>query len=210
MKALLFSALALVLSVPAFAATVGDQYDSKTASASAQDPKINVREAQPANGGDLRAPSPKALDPNRKGYFQVGAGPAYGAGLESDSSMYNIVGSYNFNLSNQWTAKVIADTYFATGSVSSRLLAYGVGAEYYFGEKADGTIVPYVGADAAVGFGRNAVEQTATGAALGAGGGFKFQAASLNFDINAHYEQLMTKIASTAPSIFAVRAAVAF
>jgi hypothetical protein len=209
-KAFIFSALALVLSVPAFAATVGNPNDSTSASASARDPQVNVREAQPANGGDLRAPSPKALDPDRKGFFQLGAGPAYGAGLESDSSMYNIVGSYNFNLSNQWTAKAIVDTYFATGSVSSRLLAYGLGAEYYFSEKADGAIVPYIGADVALGNARNAVEKTTTGAAVGGGAGFKFQAAALNFDINAHYEQMLSKIDSTAPSIFGLRAAVAF
>jgi Outer membrane protein beta-barrel domain len=170
----------------------------------------SVQEAQPSVAGDLRAPSPKVLDPNRRGYFQLGVGPAYGAAMKTDSLMYNVIGSYNFNLSDDLTAKAIADFYVASGEISSRLLNYGVGAEYYLRNVKIGSATPYIGADAGLGFARNAKDDTATGLTLGAGAGFKFQARELNFDINAHYAQLTAEVGGNLPALFAVRGSVAF
>ena len=159
----------------------------------------------------LRGPSPKVLDPNRRGYFQLGVGPAYGAGLQSDSLMYNIVGSYNFNLSDSWTAKAISDISLATGSVSSSIYNFAVGGEYYMNDfELIGGATPYLAADVGLAFARNAIEQTTNGAALGAGAGFKFQASQMNFDINAHYEQLTAQAGDAAPAIFALRGSVMF
>lgn len=169
-----------------------------------------LQEARPSVGGDLRAPSPKALDRNRRGYFQAGAGPAYGAGFKSDSLMYDVVGSYNFNLSNRLTAKGIADFAMASGSVSSRVFNFGAGAEYYIPEISVSQAIPYVAGDIGIGFARNALEQTATGLSLGAGAGVKFQAADLNFDVNAHYAQLTAEVGDAVPSVFALRGSVLF
>lgn len=173
-------------------------------------PSATVVEAKPEVGGDLRAPSPKVLDPNRRGFFQLGVGPAYGAALVSDSLMYNVVGSYNFNTSERWTLKGLADLYMGTGTVTSRLYNFGAGAEYYISELDSSTGVPYVAGDAGIGFGRNAEDQTATALTLGAGAGFRFAVRELNCDINAHYAQMTANVGPSAPAVFAVRGSVAF
>lgn len=172
--------------------------------------KASVVEAKPETAGDLRAPSPKILDPNRRGYFQAGVGPAYGAAMHTDSAMYNIIGSYNFNLSENMTAKAFADIYLATGDVGSRLMNYGIGGEYYFSDYKFLGGKPYVGADAGLGFARNARADEGTGLTLGAGAGFKFQANNLNFDINAHYTQMTAEVGSSTPALFALRGSVTF
>ena len=167
-------------------------------------------EAQSDAASDLRAPSPKILDQNRSGYFQLGAGPAYGAALKSDSFMYNVIGSYNFNTATDWTIKALADLYLASGSVSSRLFNFGFGAEYYLSDVTFLNATPYASADAGLGIARNALEETANGLALGIGAGIKFQASDLNLDINAHYEQLTAQVGNQAPALFALRGSVMF
>lgn len=187
-----------------------EQQQQAPAMGTAAPSKASVVEAKPETAGDLRAPSPKILDPNRRGYFQAGVGPAYGAAIHTDSAMYNIIGSYNFNLSENVTAKAFADIYLATGGITSRVMNYGIGGEYYFSDYKFLGGKPYVGADAGLGFGRNARDEEGTGLTLGAGAGFKFQASNLNFDINAHYTQLTAEVGSSTPALFALRGSVTF
>lgn len=162
-------------------------------------------------GGDLRAPSPKILDESRKGYFQLGAGLAYGLGFESDSVMYNVQGSYNLNVNDRVSGKALLDTYLGTGGVSSRMINVGLGGDVYLPEINPMTEgIPYITADLAIGNGRNALEETNAGLSLGAGAGFKFQAQDLNWDISANYSLLTAQIGNTNPSTLAARAAVSF
>jgi hypothetical protein len=212
MKLFAVTALTLFVSVSAFAMNDDSNSDLSTdpSTTSSITPSGTVVEGKPEVAGDLRAPSPKILDQNRRGYFELGVGPAYGAALKNDSFMYNVAGSYNFNVSNYWTLKGLADLYLASGSVSSRLYNFGVGAEYYFSDVTVFDATPYAAADVGLGFARNAAEETATGLGLGVGTGFKFQARELNFDINAHYEQLTAEVGNQAPALFALRGSVMF
>lgn len=210
---LAFATLAFSLSAFAQGAIEVSSGSSPSTNASAGAAKkadTLVTEAQPNETGSVRAPSPKILDPNRQGYFQLGIGPAYGAGMQTDSLMYDINASYNFNVSDHWTLKAIGDISLASGSVSSRFFNFGVGGEFYFPDVTLLTASPYLGADVGIGFARNAIEQTATGAALGVAAGVRFQAANVNYDINAHFEQLTAEAGDSAPSVVALRGAVTF
>ena len=171
----------------------------------------DAHEARPNMGGDLRAPSPKMFDKDRQGFFQIGVGPAYGIGFHSDSSMYNILASYNWNMSDRITAKALADMYFATGSVTSRMLNYGLGADVYIPEMNPFSAgIPYASAEVALGNGRDSVGNTGTGVTVGAGAGFKFMAAQLNWDISLNYALLATQVGDSTPSVVGMRAAVNF
>ena len=167
--------------------------------------------AKPTVGGDLRAPSPKIFDKDRQGYFQAGVGTAYGMGLASDSLMYNVGVSYNFNMNDRFTAKALVDTYFASGSVSSRMLNFGVGGDFFINEMTFAKVgLPYITADASLSNTRDALDRTGTGLAVGGGAGFKFQASELNWDIGLHYTVLTSTIAEESPSVASVRAALNF
>ena len=180
------------------------------ASAAVESP-ANAQAARPTVGGDLRAPSPKIFDKDRQGYFQAGVGTAYGMGLASDSLMYNVNASYNFNMNERFTAKVLADTYFASGSVSSRMLNFGVGGDFFINEMTFAKVgLPYITADAALSNTRDALDRTGTGLAVGGGAGFKFQASQLNWDIGLHYTVLTSTIAEETPSVATIRAAMSF
>ncbi len=193
---------ALSIAAPAFA--------QETATAPTEAPWRAV-EAEPLTGGDVRAPSPKIYDPERRGYFQVGAGPAFGMGFDTDALMYNVQGSYNFNLDDLWTIKALADAYMGAGSVSSRLINVGVGADVYAHNLTFmGFGLPYLTGELALGSGRDAQERTATGLAAGAGAGFKFQAQELNWDIGIHYTVLTQQIDAKNPSAASLRAAMTF
>ena len=171
----------------------------------------SAREANPNMGGDLRAPSPKMFDKDRQGFFQVGVGPAYGIGFHSDSSMYNVLASYNWNMSDRITAKALADMYLATGSVSSRLLNYGLGADVYIPEMNPlNSGIPYASAEVALGNGRDSLGRDGTGVTVGAGTGFKFQAAALNWDVSLNYALLTAQVGDSLPSVVGMRAAVNF
>jgi hypothetical protein len=163
-----------------------------------------------AHGGDLRAPSPKVFNQNRSNYFQAAIGPAYGVGLASDSLMYNIAGSYNWNLTPRFTAKAIGDLYLGSGSVSSRFINLAGGAEFFIPEATFMGALPYVSGVAGLGLVRNAEEQTREGLAAGAGAGFKFAADQMNLDVSLQYTVLAAQIAETNPSVFGARVAVNF
>ncbi len=161
--------------------------------------------------GDVRASSPKIAS-GIPGFFQVGFGPAFAIGLDSDNIMYNINASYNYNISEQLTAKGFGDFNFGTGADSAQMINLGAAAEVYpqnfptFGDAQ-----PYLIGDLGYGFARNAeTNATGDGVTVGAGAGFKFAARQLNWDINAHYAVLTTQIDGNTPSVLGIRAALNF
>jgi hypothetical protein len=159
----------------------------------------------------IRAPSPRLSDPSRTGFFQIGAGPSFGIGLDSDTVMYNILASYNRNFTEHWSGKVIADLYLGGGNDAARMINVGVGADYYLTHLGLTRALPYVTGDVSWGFARNGeTEETENAPVIGVGTGMKFIAADLNWDVNAHYSILTAELENTVPSVFGIRAAVNF
>ena len=170
-----------------------------------------IVEATPKTARSVRAPSPAILDPSRQGFFSVAVGPAYGVNLETDALMYNFQGAYNFNINERVSLKGLADLYFGSGSVSSRLMNFGIGADVYLPEiNPSKSGIPYVSGEAMIGNGRNAREETATGLALGAAAGYKFQVSETNLDVAVHYSLLTATVGSNNPSVLGARVGVHF
>lgn len=167
-----------------------------------------------ANGtpsvGELTAASPRLQDPNRAGQIQLGVGTSFGIGLENDNVMYNVLLGYAVDFSDNFVAKAFGDLNFGTGSEASRFLNFGVAGEFYPSRELLTFGKPYLGADIGYAFARDSDSNQADNVALGAGAGFKFQAAQLNWDVNAHYTILLDDVAGDTPSVFAVRVALGF
>jgi hypothetical protein len=159
---------------------------------------------------EVRAPSPRIMDPNRPGYFQIGAGPSFGLGMGSDQVMYDINLGYNRNFSDRMTGKLFGDLNLGSSSQPARYIDLGAGLDVYLSEVRQSYGIPYVTGDLGYGFVRNAVDRTQDAASIGAGAGFKFAAEALNFDVNVHYEVLTAQLDNTTPSVFGVRAAMNF
>jgi hypothetical protein len=161
-------------------------------------------------GGEARAQAPTLKGPNHPGYFQLGVGPSFSAGLGENDPMYDLAGSYHYNLSDRVAAKVMGDLNFASGTTSSRFADLGVGGDVYLSEMKMGYGVPYATADVGYGSVRDAASRTAEGAAVGAGAGFKVETEALNLDINLHYAVLTEQLNNTNPSILGLRMALNF
>jgi hypothetical protein len=162
------------------------------------------------NGGETRANVPRIKDPNHPGYLQAGVGPSFASGLGNDGPMYDLSGSYHYNLSDRIAAKVIGDLNFGSGASSSRFTDLGVGGDVFLNEMQLGYGVPYATADVGYGSVRDASSRTGSGAALGAGAGFKIATEALNLDINVHYTILTQKLNDINPSVLGLRVAVNF
>lgn len=168
-------------------------------------------EAEPVTGGDLRSPSPKVFDQTRQGYFQAGAGPAFGMGFDKDDLMYNIQGAYNFNMDDHWSLKAIADLYMGAGSTISRMINVGAGGSFFFPNLTFLNVgVPYVTGEFGFGTARDNRNNSAAGLQVGGGTGFQFQANELNWDIGLHYALLTDQIDDRNPQVASLRAAVNF
>jgi hypothetical protein len=163
-----------------------------------------------AQEGDVRAASPRIMDPNRPGYFQIGVGPAAGLGLKSDRAMYNINIGYNHNLNERFTGKVMADLNLGSGSDTSRYINYTVGGDMYLNEIQQNYGIPYITANLGYALVRNNNDVTEAGLSLGAGAGFKFAAERMNLDVNLHYSILTDEIEGSLPSVLGLRAALNF
>lgn len=161
-------------------------------------------------GGEVRAPSPRIMDPNRPGYFELGIGPGFGMGLDTDRVMYDINASYNRNFSDRLTGKIIGDFNLGSSSDSARFIDLGVGVDAYLQEVQMSYGIPYLSADLGYGFVRNNNDRTQDAPAVGVGTGFRFAAEAINFDVNLHYEFLTAQLDSTTPSILGIRAAMNF
>lgn len=160
---------------------------------------------------DIRAASPRLQDPDRRGFFQVGLGPAVSFGLESDNAMYNFFASYNRSYGDNLIGKVMGDAYLATGGDTSRFLNLSVGADYLFSSVNVASMIPYAGGQ--IGYGGARSDETddlESSFTLGAGAGLKFMAADLNWDVNLQYSILTAEIDGSSPSLIGLRAGVNF
>ena len=168
-------------------------------------------EAEPVTGGDLRAPSPKVFDRSRQGFFTAGIGPAFGTGFQKDDLMYNLRGSYAFNMDDRWTIKGLADLTFGAGRTVSRMFSAGVGADLFLQNLTVSDFgVPYFSAQAGFGSARNESGTVGTGLEVGGGAGFQFRANELNWDVGLHYAILTQELDGSNPQVTSLRAAVNF
>lgn len=160
--------------------------------------------------GELTAASPRLANPDRAGQIQLGVGPSFGIGMNNNNVMYDVLVAYAVDLSDNFVAKGFGDLNFGTGSEASRFMNFGIAGEWYPTRELLTFGKPYLGADIGYAFTRNVDNLQSNNLALGAGAGFKFQAAELNWDVNAHYTILMDDIAGDTPSVFGVRLALGF
>jgi hypothetical protein len=168
-----------------------------------------LAQAQDVNP-DVRAASPRIMDPNRPGYFEIGVGPSFGLGMGSDQVMYDVNLAYNHNISDRMTAKAFGDMNIGSSSSTARYVDLGVGLDAFLNEVRQSYGIPYITGDLGYGFVRNAVDRTQDAVSVGAGAGFKFATEALNFDVNLHYEVLTAQLDNTTPSVFGIRAALNF
>ena len=165
--------------------------------------------AAPATG-EVAAPSPALQNPNRAGFFAIGVGPSFGLGLDQDDVMYNVIASYNRNVSDYLTGKIFGDLNFGAGSDSGRFINVGFGADVYPATFTMAGGKPYVSGDVGYGFTRNNEDATKDAISVGAGAGFRFMAQELNMDVNLHYTLLTAELEGKNPSVLGLRAAVNF
>ena len=164
-----------------------------------------------ASVGELTSASPRMVNPDRAGQIQLGVGPAFGINMQNDSVMYDLIAAYAIDFSDNIVGKVFGDFNLATGSSNARFINLGVGADYFpnrdfltFGKV-------YLGGDLGYAFTRDNSSRTEDNVAAGIGAGFKFQAAEMNWDVNAHYTLLLAQIADqNTPSVFGIRVALGF
>jgi hypothetical protein len=162
-------------------------------------------------GGDVRAPSPVFQKPDRTGAFQIGVGPAFSLGMQSDQILYDVNIGYAMPLNEMFSGKAFGDLNLASGADANRFLNFGVGGDFFPMQSANMLGArPYLTADLGYAFTRDKDERTADAPAVGAGAGFKFAAQQLNLDVNLHYTMLTTKIQNDYPSILGIRAALNF
>lgn len=160
--------------------------------------------------GELTAASPRLANPDRAGQIQLGVGPSFGIGMSNNNVMYDVLIAYAVDLSDNFVAKGFGDLNFGTGSEASRFMNFGIAGEWYPTRELLTFGKPYLGADVGYAFTRNTFNQQSDNLALGAAAGFKFQAADLNWDVNAHYTVLMDDIDGATPSVLGVRLALGF
>lgn len=165
----------------------------------------------PMGTGDVRAPSPLFAREDRRGAFQVGAGPAFSTGMASDQMLYNINAAYIMPFGDLISAKAFGDFNLSAGSDAHRFINFGLGAELYpMGATTMAGGRPYLTADLGYALTRNKDEVTQDAPAVGVGGGYKFATQQLNMDVNLHYTMLTAKLQDNYPAVLGLRAAVNF
>jgi hypothetical protein len=180
--------------------------DNRASMPAADSPRVN----REATSGDIRAPSPRMLNDNRPGYFQIGVGNSFGIGMKSDENMYNLDAGYHSNLDAHFTAKGILDANLATGDDAAHFIDLAVGADYYPNQSLFSWGAPYIGADLGYAFVRDGNKRTQDAPAVAADAGFKFQALQLNWDLAVRYTILTEQLDDKRPSLFGGHVAVNF
>lgn len=170
----------------------------------------HAQEPTTAAGGDVRAPSPRIMDPNRPGYFALGVGPSFAFGLNAETMLYNVAAAYNRNFSDRLTGKLFGDFNFGASSDPSRLINVGMGLDIFLQEVRPSYGIPYLMADVGFGFARDHANETKDAVMVGTGAGFKFASEALNFDVNLHYAVMTSDIRGRTPSVLGTRLAVNF
>lgn len=163
-----------------------------------------------ATTGEIRGPSPRFANPDRVGYFTIGAGPSFGVNLDNDNVMYNINAGYNVDVTDRLTAKGFGDFNLSTGNDDARFINLGVGVNVYMTEVTMGGGRPYLTGDIGYAFVKTNNDDTKDALSGGVGAGFQFSAAQLNVDLSLHYSLLFAQINNDTPSVFGLRAGVNF
>lgn len=186
--------------------TTEQQQDLRTndADATARSPGAD------ASVGELTSASPRMMNPDRAGQIQLGVGPSFAINMKDDALMYDFLAAYALDFSDNIVGKIFGDFNLGTGSSTTRFINLGVAGEYYPTRELLTFGKPYLGADLGFAFTRDALGRTGDAPAVGAAAGFKFQAAEMNWDVNAHYNILLAQVADETPSVFGVRVAVGF
>ena len=172
----------------------------------AQEPAIG----ESAIGGDIRSPSPGIMNTDRPGYYQVGIGPSFATGLNSDRAMYDLTLGYFYNFSERLAGKIMSDLNFGTSTDVSRLIIVGGGAELYFPEAASSIGAPYITGDVGFGFARNDENRLLDAPTAGVGLGFKSATEYLNLDVNVHYTSMFGTLDGRTPTVLGIRTALNF
>ena len=175
-------------------------------SAFAQEPAIG----ESSIGGDIRSPSPGIMNTDRPGYYQVGIGPSFATGLNSDRAMYDLTLGYFYNFSERLAGKIMSDLNFGTSTDVSRLIIVGGGAELYFPEAASSIGAPYITGDVGFGFARNDENRLLDAPTAGVGLGFKSATEYLNLDVNVHYTSMFGTLDGRTPTVLGIRTALNF
>ena len=163
-----------------------------------------------AQSNEVRGPSPILSRHDYPGYFQLGVGPAFGAGLDTNGVMTDVLAAYDYDLNFQTALRGGLDMSFAQASDTAHFIEALVGADFYQGQNLTTFGKPYIGADLGYAFARDNQSRNADGIAVGAGAGFKFAASQLNMDVNLHYSLLTAQLQNTNPSVFGIKLAVNF
>lgn len=174
-------------------------------------PESYTASDSPMGTGDVRAPSPLFARPDRRGAFQVGAGPAFSTGMESDQMLYNLNAAYVMPFGDLFSAKAFGDFNLSAGSDPHRFINFGIGAELFpMGATTMAGGRPYLTGDIGYALTRNKNENTQDAPAVGVGGGYRFMTQQLNMDVNLHYTMLTAKLEDKFPAVLGLRAAVNF
>ena len=163
-----------------------------------------------ASVGELTSASPRMKSEDRAGQVQLGVGPSFAINMKDDALMYDLLAAYAIDFNDNVVGKIFGDFNLGTGSSTTRFINLGVAAEYYPTRELLTFGKPYLGADLGFAFARDALNRTGDAPAAGLAAGFKFQAAQMNWDVNAHYDLLLTQIADETPSVFGLRVALGF
>ncbi len=167
-------------------------------------------QAQIGSAGETRAAVARVQDTGRPIFGTAALGPAFTSGLESGGPMYNVIAALNYNFSREISGKIIGDLAWGGGDNAERFFNFGLGADYSPMAWVMGRTTPYVTADAGLGLTRNAGENEENGLAFGAGGGLRFLAQRMNWDVNLHYTLLTAQNEGSTPSVLGVRGGVNF
>ncbi len=170
----------------------------------------NTRSSSSPSVGELTAASPRMASADRAGQIQLGVGPSFAINMKEDSLLYDLLAAYAVDFSDNFVGKVFGDFNLATGSSPTRFINLGIAGEYYPTKELLTFGKPYLGADLGYAFTRDALSRSGDNVATGVAAGFKFQAADINWDVNAHYDLLLAKVADETPSVFGIRVALGF
>lgn len=161
-------------------------------------------------GGESRGAAPRIAS-QRNGYFTLGVGPSFPAGLNSNTVMYGINGAYTSDLSERIGARLFGSLNFGAETDASRFFDFGAGMNVYIPEARMTNARPYLTADVGIGSARRrAPEVTKDAVTAGVGAGFQFAAQELNMDVVLHYTQMTASLEGNIPSILALQLAVNF
>ncbi len=191
--------------------TVRTQTQSNTSTYQTTSPDSTARSGgADASVGELTAASPRMMNPDRAGQIQLGVGPSFAINMKEDSLMYDLIAAYALDFNDNFVGKIFGDFNLGTGSSTTRFINLGVAGEYFPTRELLTFGKPYLGADLGFAFARDALGRTGDNLAGGLAAGFKFQAADINWDVNAHYDLLLAQVADETPSVFGIRVALGF